>query len=155
MHAVGSRVLRAPLAQLEAALELHRRSPSPSRSTCSVTDRCDRAKGDSRAVVQDLVRPGAPDARDHALVAEQRVQPARLRRADLPERVSAEAERLRAEVRELRLGGLRRQQPHAGALLRPRLGQDESRAAFERELEGRDLRPLLAGTQVAEPPRAS
>ena len=53
-----------------------------------------------------------------ALVAQERVQPARLRGEDLPEPLLAEAERLRAEMLELGLGRLGRQQPDAGALLR-------------------------------------
>src|SRR5205807_4208453 len=62
------------------------------------------------------------------------------------------AECLRTEVRELLLGGLGREEPHPGALLRARLGEDEPRAALEDELEGRLLRAGLAEAQEAEPP---
>jgi hypothetical protein len=81
------------------------------------------------------------------------VQSARLLGADRSECVRAEAERLGPEVRELRVGGLRRQQPHARALLRPCLGEHELGAALELEPERGRLRPLLARPQVAEATR--
>src|SRR5207244_6300484 len=98
------------------------------------------------------VRPRAADPGDQALVAEERVQAARLLGADLAQPPRAQAERLRAEVSELLLGRLGRQEPDACALLRPRLGEDEARAALEDELEGRLLWPSLAEAQEAEPP---
>ena len=62
-----------------------------------------------------------------ALVAEQRMQAPRLAAQDLAEPLGAEAERLRPEVRQLRLGRLGRQQPDARALLRAGLGEHELR----------------------------
>ena len=53
--------------------------------------------------MEDLVRPRAPDAGDHALVAEHRVQPSRFGCADLGEPLRADAERLGPEVGELLL----------------------------------------------------
>src|SRR5204863_8707276 len=98
----------------------------------------------------DRVRPRAADARDQALVAEERVEPARLVGEDLLEPLGAEPERLRAEVRELRLRRVGREQPHACALLRAGLRQDEPSAALEDELERRRLRAFLPEAQVAE-----
>ncbi len=61
---------------------------------------------------------------------------------DLAQALRAEAERLRAEVRELRLGRLGREQPDAGALLRAGLGEHELR-----------LRPRTrAGTRASSAP---
>ena len=104
--------------------------------------------------MQDLVRPRAPDARDHALVAQERVQPPRLARQDLGKPLRPETERLRAEVLELSLRGFGCQQPHARALLRARLGQDELAAALEAQPERRRLRASLAAAQVAQAPGA-
>ena len=70
------------------------------------------------------------------------MQPARLLCQDRLERVGAEAERLGPEVGELGFGRSRGEQPDAGALLRAGLGEDELRAAFEREPEGRRLGPF-------------
>ena len=81
--------------------------------------------------MEDLVRPRAADAGDHALVAQERVQPARFAGEDLAEPLRAEPERLRPEVRELGLGRLGREQPDSGALLRAGLGEHELGAALE------------------------
>src|SRR5205085_6814787 len=102
VNAVGLRVLRPALAQLEPALELdvdRLREPLDLLTVEVPRQRIRREAG----VVEDLVGPGAPDPGDHPLVAEERVQPARLARADRLERVGADAERLGAEVRELLL----------------------------------------------------
>ena len=98
MDAVGLRVVGAALAQLEAARELvvHRRR-EPLDLLVREVGR-ERVRRELRRV-EDLVRPRAADAGDRALVAEQRVQPARLAAQDLAELVGVEAERLRAEVR--------------------------------------------------------
>ena len=79
------------------------------------------------------------------------MQPARLVGADLLQRVRPEAERLWAEVGQLRLGRLRREQPDSRPLLRSGLRQDEPRATFEDELERGRLRPLLARPEVPQP----
>ena len=63
--------------------------------------------------------------------------------------LDAEPERLRAEVRELVLRLLGRQQPDAGALLRAGLGEHELPAALEAKAEGGRLRAFLAGAEVA------
>src|SRR5256714_12341115 len=102
--------------------------------------------------MEDLVRPRAADPRDGALVAEQRVEPPRVRSQDLPERLGAEPERLGTEVRQLLLGSLGGQQPDARTLLRPGFRQHELGAALETQAEGGRLRALLAGGQVSKPP---
>jgi len=63
--------------------------------------------------VQDLVRIGTPDPGDRPLVAQKRVQPVRvlLQGRFQRGRVERRIERLRAEVRQLLGGRLRRQQP--------------------------------------------
>ena len=91
--------------------------------------------------VQDLVRPRAADAGDRPLVAQQRVEAVRLALRRIAASVGrVEPERLGAEVGELRRGGLRREQPDAGALLPCVLGEDELRAAGELEPERGRLR---------------
>src|SRR5207244_346110 len=91
--------------------------------------------GREARVVEDLVRPGAADSGDHLLVAQERVEPARLAGDDRPELLGADAERFWSEVGELPLGFLGSQEPNAGALLRSGLGQDELRTALEGEPE--------------------
>ncbi len=105
-------------------------------------------------MVQDLVRPGAADARDQPLVTEEGVQPARVGAEDLAELARAQAIRLRPDVRQLLLDRLRRVEPDLGALLRAGLGEDERAAVIEGQAEGRRLRLLVAVTQEAKPPRA-
>ena len=119
VDAVRARVVRAALAQLEPALQLD--VDRGGELLHLLRDQVPgQRKGGQLRVMQDLVRPRAADAGDHALVAEHRVQSPRLLRADRLERLRAEPERFGPEVRELRLGGLRRQEPHACPLLRAR-----------------------------------
>jgi hypothetical protein len=54
-------------------------------------------------------------------------------------------------VGELLLGGLGGQQPDAGALLRPGLGEHELAAAFEPHPERRGLRSRLTRSQIPQP----
>ena len=136
MDAVGLRVVGAALAQLEAACELVVDRRREARDLLVGEVGRERIRRELRRV-EDLVRPGAADAGDRALVAEERVQAARLAAEDLAERLRVEAERLGAEVVELRGGALRREEPDAGALLLRVLGQDELRAAGELERECR------------------
>ena len=98
---------------------------------------------------QDLVRPRATDTRERALIAEERVQPARVGPQDLAESLRSQAERVRPEVRELRLQFVRAVEAHLRTLLRPCLGQDDRATALEREPEGRRLRALGAWLEVA------
>jgi len=102
---------------------------------------------ETAARVEDLVRPRPADAGDRALVAKQRVEPPRVRSQDLSERVGAEPQRLRSEMREFLLGGLGRQQPDPGAFLRAGFREHELGAALEAQTEGGRLRPLLAGAR--------
>ena len=62
-----------------------------------------------------------------------------------PEPLRAESERVGAEVRELGVDPLGREEPDLRALLLPGLGEDERRAVREVELERGRLRPLAAG----------
>src|SRR5207248_5747852 len=100
--------------------------------------------------MEDLVRPRAPDARDRPLVAEERVQAARITPEDLRQ-LLPEAERLRPEVLELLLGLLRRQEPDTGPFLRTGLGEHQLGAALEPQPESGRLRAVLAGAQVPQP----
>ena len=70
-----SRRARAARARAPA----RRRSRRRARCTCSGTRSCDRAKGDSRAWCRISFAQARPMPGDHALVAEHRVQPPRLR----------------------------------------------------------------------------
>ena len=72
---------------------------------------------------------------------------------DLAEPLGVEAERLGAEMLELGLRRLGRQQPDAGALLPRVLGEDELRAALETRARTRASSGLLAGLQELEPAR--
>jgi hypothetical protein len=56
-------------------------------------------------------------------------------------------------VCEFLLGCFRGQQPDPGALLRAGFGEHELGAALEAQTEGRRLRPLFTGGEVAKPPR--
>src|SRR2546423_15391808 len=103
-------------------------------------------------MVEDLVCPGASDSGNRALVAEERVQPTGLRGEELAEGVGAESECLRAQVRELFLRSLRRQQPDPRALLRARLREDELAAALEAQAEGRGLGAGLSRRHEPERP---
>src|SRR5207248_8533896 len=81
--------------------------------------------------------------RDHALVAQERMEAPRLARADLCERVGAQTQSFGPEVFQLRLRLFGSEQPDAGTLLRAGLGEDELGAALELEPKCRDLRSLL------------
>ena len=61
--------------------------------------------------MEDLVRPRAADPRDHALVAEQRVQAPRFAREDVGQLSRVDLVCLRPEVTELELDGVRRERP--------------------------------------------
>src|SRR5215831_6130218 len=100
--------------------------------------------------MEDLVRPRAADAADHALIAKQRVQSARLIRQHLAQALRADVQCVGAEVSELELGLLRSQQPYACALLRARFGEHELRAVLEGEPERGRLRSRLSGAQEAK-----
>ena len=78
----------------------------------------------------------------------------RSRRRISPSSLRPEAERVGAEMRELVLEPLGREEPDAGALLLARLGEHELAAVLEREPEHRRLRGLRAGCVVAEAPGA-
>jgi hypothetical protein len=99
---------------------------------------------------EDLVRPGAPDAGERALVPEEGVEAAGVGGQDVGEALGSQAVGLRPEVSELLVDRLRSIEADLGPLLRPALGQDQHGAVRERELESRCLRLLLARAQVAE-----
>ena len=103
---------------------------------------------------EDLVRVGATDAGQRALVAEQRVELAPLAAEDLSQRRCVDVERVGTEVCELGVELRGCQEPHAGALLLARLGEEQLAAVREADLEHRLRRPFLARGQVAEPPGA-
>ena len=96
----------------------------------------------------------AADARDRTLVAQQRVELAPLAAEDAAERFRPEAERVRAEVSELRLERRGREQPDSGAPLLAGFGQHELAAVLEGEAEHGRLRRLRPGRVVPEPARA-
>src|SRR5215204_3594195 len=123
VYAVRARVARASLSQLEAALQLvvHRLRKSPDLLRADVSRQRIRRQ---LCGMEDLVRPRAADARDHALVAEQRVQPARLARQDLAELCGADLVRFRPEVAQLQLDRVGSEQPDSCALLLAGLGED-------------------------------
>ena len=91
------------------------------------------------------------DARERPLVAQEGMELAALAREDLREALRTEAERVRAEMRELGLEALRREEPDARALLLAGLGEHELAAVREREPEHRRLRCLRPGCVVAQP----
>src|SRR5713226_3840125 len=79
------------------------------------------------------------------------MKPSRLSADDVAELRRVEAECLRAEVLELLLCLLRRQEPDAGPLPLCVLRENELRAACELERECRGLRAALARTQRLQP----
>ena len=79
------------------------------------------------------------------------MQPAGVAAQDLAELVGAEAERLRAEVRELGRRPFGREEPDARPLLPRVLRQDELRAACELQPERRCLRAGLARAERLQP----
>ncbi len=152
MDAVRLLVAGAALAELEAAGELGVDRGGEPRDLLVVEILRERVRRELR-LVEDLVRPRAADAGDRALVAQQRVQAPPFAAEDRRQLGGVDAGRLRAEVRELAFGRVRREKPHAGALPPRVLGEDELRAAGELEGERRDLRPLVAGAQRLQPAR--
>src|SRR4029079_18826805 len=147
VDAVGLLVGGAGLAQLEPALELGVDGGREPSNLLVVEVARQRVRRELRGM-EDLVRPRPPDARDQVLVAEQRVQAPRLPVDDLGEPLRPQPQGLRAEMRELGLCRLRREQPDAGALLPRVLREDESRAALKLEHERRGFRALLAGLEA-------
>jgi len=124
VHPIRLLVVCAPLSQVETAREL---------GVDRVREPLDLLRGDvarqlvrrELRVVENLVCPRTSDARDHALVSQQRVQPPRLAGADLRESLGADADRFRPDVRKLVFRLLGRQQPDTRALLRSRLGEHQ------------------------------
>ena len=104
--------------------------------------------------MQDLVCPGAPDSRQHALVAQEAVQAPPLSLADAGQRGRLKPERVRPEMGKLLLGQLRCEQPDAGPLALAGLGQDQPGSTGEAELEGLRRRAALAGREQAQTPGA-
>ena len=104
--------------------------------------------------MEDLVRVRASDPGERALVAQERVEAAIVAGEDLAQQLHAESKRLRADVRQLLVGLLRRLQPDAGPLLRAGLGEDELAAVLEAKSERRPLRAFRSRREVANPPRA-
>ena len=98
------------------------RIASARRSISSSSSWVESAYGESMRDVEDLVRPRAADAGDQPLVAQQRVEPARVGGEDPAERLGVELVGLRAEVGELLLERVGPQEPDARAPLgaRPR-----------------------------------
>src|SRR5213080_3481621 len=117
MHAIGLLVVRAALPQLEPARQLgvDRVRKAFDLGRVELTGQRVRTQ---LSVVQDLVCPRATDAREHTLVAEQRVQTSGFFRTDLAEPFGADPKRLGAEVCELDLCLLGRQEPDTRPLLR-------------------------------------
>ena len=123
------------------------KSADASSAESSVVRRVRRELG----VVEDLVRPGPADPGDEALVAEERVEAARVGSEDLRELLVRQAVRLRPEVGELlldRRGGV---EADLGAFLRSGFGEDERAPVLELEPERWRLGLLVAVAQVAEP----
>ena len=97
--------------------------------------------------VQDLVRPGAADAGERPLVAQERMQPARLAAGDLGELGGGDPIRFRAEVRDLGFEVVRPVEADPCPLLRAALGQDQLAAVLEAEPERGRLRALRPGSR--------
>ena len=131
VDAVGVLVVGTREAQLEAAGELVSDCRGEPLDLLGVELGRERVGGEPRDI-QDLVGPGAADAGDRALITQQRVEAARVAREDRREGLGVELVGLGAEVGELRLEGVRAQQPDAGALLLSRLREDELAASVKR-----------------------
>jgi hypothetical protein len=106
----GRRIALPAFAQPEGALEV-----LPDRR-CQALDLlgrelCRRLERRQPRAEEDLVRVGASDAGDRALVAEERMELAALSPKDLAERRGVEIERIRAQVGELGLQRLRCEEP--------------------------------------------
>src|SRR2546421_10991058 len=80
------------------------------------------------------------------------MEPPRLAAHDVSQLRRVEAERLRAEMLELLLRLLRREEPDAGSLPLRVLGEDELGAAHELECERGRLRTALACAQRLQAP---
>src|SRR5262245_30470389 len=70
---------------------------------------------------------------------------------NLTQLLSVEAERLRPQVRELRVATFGREQPRSATALLARLGEDELAPVGEREPEHRRLRRLRPGSVIPQP----
>ena len=114
MDAVDRAVLCAALPQRQPARELlvHRRGETLDLRAVQIGR--ERERREPRGV-EDLVRPGAPDPRDCALVAEQRVQASRVGAEDLAETI-----RRRGRAPPARGGRARRRPAPASAARRRR-----------------------------------
>ena len=97
---------------------------------------------------------GAPDARERALVAEERMELAALAGQDRGERLRVDLERVRPEVSEVFVQLSRADDPDARALLLACLGEDELAAVHETQLEHRSRGAFLPGRDVAKAPGA-
>src|SRR5262249_6033441 len=110
---VRTLVAGAAQAQLEPALQLFvDRAGEP--GDLPVGQLRGQREGGQLRTVQDLVRPGAADAGQRPLVAEKRVQPARVGAEDLAEAIGPDAEGLRTEMGDLLLRLVRSQKPDTG-----------------------------------------
>src|SRR5215213_6877745 len=128
VHTVDARVLRAGEPQLEPTEELgvdRLGEPLHLLPVQVAGQRIRRQLGR----VEDLVRPRAAYPGQRALVPQERVQAPAVAREDLAQPLGADARRLWAEVRHLRVRSLPRQQPDSRPLLRAGLGQHELGAA--------------------------
>src|SRR6185437_16348067 len=123
---VGALVGSAALPELEAAGELRVDRVGEARDLL-VQEVGRELVGRELRGMKDLVRPGAADAGDRALVAEERVEAAGVALEDLAELLCREAEGFRAEVVDLCRCLFGREQPDSGALFLRVLREDELR----------------------------
>ena len=147
-----SRRARAARARARAPRRSRRRAARPRPSSSWV----ESANGESRAWWRISFAHARPMPGDHALVAEQRVQPARLaargsRASRSAPRPSASGPRCASSASAA--SGVSSQTP--ARFFEPASVSTSCGAALEREPEGRRLRPLLAGAQVASAGRRS
>src|SRR5579884_913680 len=150
VDSVGLGVAGACKPQLEPARHLFADRGRQARGFRLVELRRERVRGKPRRP-EDLVRPGAADAGDQPLVAQQRVQPPRIGGEDARDVLVRHRVGLGAEVRQLVADLVRPQQPDARALLRPGLGQLQLAPVREPHAEHRRLRALTAGGHVPQP----
>jgi len=88
--------------------------------------------------VEDLVRPRAADAGERALVAQERMEAARLATQDLAQRGGADAERIRTEMRDFRLRSVT-----VGEVA-------QGEAQIEAEYDGRSITGRAVSTDIIE-----
>ena len=152
MDAVGALVVRAALPQRETRA----RAPSRSRRRAA---RPLPASGPSRARTARASQRGGSRSptRGRCPAMTRWSRSSECSRRDSEPRISpsafgAQAKRLGAEVHELRLGLLGREQPDPGTFLLPGFRQHELGATLEAKAEGRRLRPLLSRAEVLQAP---